>query len=65
MGVAAILVMWPGPFKHTFVPPSHGGSLWNLTLIGQAVYEEIFLKSVDDDGRHNGACLYYKLTKWV
>ena len=25
MGMAAILVMWPGPFEQTFVPPSHGG----------------------------------------
>ena len=27
MGVAAILVMWPGPVVQTFVPPSHGGSI--------------------------------------
>ena len=26
MGMAAILVMWPGPFIQTFVPPSQGGS---------------------------------------
>ena len=39
MSVAAILVMWPGPFEQTFVPPSHGDSTWNLTLIGQAVSE--------------------------
>ena len=31
MGVAAILVMRSGPFEQTFVPPSHGGSTWNLT----------------------------------
>ena len=31
MGMVAILVMWPGPFEQTFVPPSHGGSIWNLT----------------------------------
>ena len=30
MGMVAILVMWPGPFKQTFVPPSQGGSIWNL-----------------------------------
>ena len=42
IGVAAILVMWPGPFEQTFVPPSHGDSIWNLTLIGQAVSEEMF-----------------------
>ena len=40
MGVAAILVMWPGPFEQTFDPPSQGGSILNLTLIGQVVSEE-------------------------
>ena len=40
MGMVAILIMWPGLFEQTFVPPSHGGSIWNLTLIGQAVSEE-------------------------
>ena len=44
MGMAAILVMWPGPFEQTFVPPSNGGSIWNLTLIGQAVSEEKMFK---------------------
>ena len=34
MGMAAILVMWTGLFEQTF------GSLWNLTLIGQADSEE-------------------------
>ena len=54
MGMAAILVMWPGLFEQTFVPPSHGGSIWNLTLIGQAVSEEKMFKETDgqttDDG---------------
>ena len=27
MGMAAILVMWPGPFEQTFIPPSHGDSI--------------------------------------
>ena len=40
MAMAAILVMWPGPFEQTSVPLSHGGIIWNLTLIGQAVSEE-------------------------
>ena len=44
MGMAATLVMWPGLFEQTFVLPSHGGSIWNLTLIGQAVSEETTLK---------------------
>ena len=44
MGMAAILVMWPGPFIQTFVPPSQGGSTYNLALIGQAVSEEKMFK---------------------
>ena len=44
MDMAAILVMWPGSFEQTFVPPSYGGSTWNLTLIGQAVSEEKMFK---------------------
>ena len=63
MGVAAILVTWPGPFEHSFVPPSHGGSIWNLTLIGQAVSEEKTFKECGRQRRtDNGACLHYKLT---
>ena len=27
MGMAAILVMWPGPFEQTFVLPSHRSSI--------------------------------------
>ena len=53
MGMAAILVMWPGLFEQTFVPPSHGGSIWNLTLIGQAVSEKKMFKRCGwrtDDG---------------
>ena len=42
MGMAAILVMWPGPREQTFVPPSHGGSTWNLASIGPAVLEKMF-----------------------
>ena len=43
MGVAAILVMWPGPFV----------SIWNLSLIGPVVSEEKMIE-IDDrwtDGR--------------
>ena len=42
MGMAANLVMWPGPFEQTFVPPSQGGSTWNLASIGKVVAEEMF-----------------------
>ena len=51
MAMAAILVMWPGPFEQTFVPPSHKSSIWNMTLIGQWFLRRRCLKSVDDDGR--------------
>ena len=44
MGMAAILVMWPGPFEQTFVPPSHGDSVWNLASIGPVVSEENMFK---------------------
>ena len=44
MGMAAILVVWPGPFEHTFVPPSHGDSIWNLASIGPVVSEEKMFK---------------------
>ena len=40
MGMAVILVMWPGPFIYTFVPPSKGGSTCNFALTGQAVLEK-------------------------
>ena len=61
MGMAAILVMWLGSFEQTFVTPSHGGSIWNLTLIGQAVSEEKMFKEC---GRRQTteAYLSYKLT---
>ena len=60
MGMAAILVMWSGSFEQTFVPPSHGGSIWNLTLIGQVVSEEKMFKEC---GRRQTteAYLSYKL----
>ena len=50
MAMAAILVMWPGPFEQTFVPPSHRSSTWNLTW-NQWSLRRRCLKSVDDDGR--------------
>ena len=66
MDMAAILVMWPGPFEQTFVPPSHRSSIWNLTLIGPVVSEEKMFKEC---GRRTmtttEAYLSYKLTKWA
>ena len=64
MGMAAILVMWPGQFEQTFVTLSHRSSIWNLTLTGPMVSEENILKSVDDGWRRTmEAYLSYKLTK--
>ena len=57
MGVAAILVMWPGPFEQTFVPTSQGVTIWNLSSIGPVVSEEKMFENVDgrtDDGRTDG-----------
>ena len=47
MGVAAILVMWPGPFEPTFVSASYGVSIWNLSSIGPVVSEEKMFENVD------------------
>ena len=60
MGMAAILVMWPGPFEQTFVLPSHGDSIWNLASIGQVVSEEKMFKECGQWTTE--ACLSYKLT---
>ena len=60
MGIAAILVMWPGPFEQTFVPPSQGGSTWNLASIGPVVSEKMF-ENVDTH-MLTEAYLSYKFT---
>ena len=52
IGMAAILVMWPGPFEQTFVPPSQGGSIWNLASIGPVVSEEKMFENVDIQHTH-------------
>ena len=54
MGMAVILVMWPGPFETTFVPLFHGDSIWNLASICPVVSEEKMFKECGrrtDDGR--------------
>ena len=54
MVMVAILVMWPGPFEQTFIPPSHGDSIWNLASIGPVVSEKKTFKEcgrqTTDDG---------------
>ena len=47
MGMVAILVMWPRPLEHTFIPPSHEESIWNLALISQAVSKEKKFENVN------------------
>ena len=47
MGMAAILVMWPGPFEQAFLSPSQGGSTWNLASIGLVVIEEKKFKTLN------------------
>ena len=56
MGVPAILIMWPRPREQTFVSPTHGGSTWNLALIGQVVLEKKIFENGGrtDDGRTDG-----------
>ena len=49
MGLAAILVMWPGPFEQTFVPVSHEGSIWNFALIGLAVSKKKKFENVESE----------------
>ena len=63
MGMAAILVMWPGPFEQFTVPPIPGGYIWNLVIIGPAVSEEKSFEIVDRRRRwtDNGAFPSYKL----
>ena len=69
MGMAAILVMWPGQFIQTFIPPSQGCSMWSLTLNGQALSKkkmsehcERTTTTTTTDAR---ALVYYKLTFWA
>ena len=47
MGMAAILVMWPGPFEQAFVPLSQVGSIWNLALITPMGSEEKMFENAD------------------
>ena len=47
MEVAAILVMCPRCCEQNFVPPTQGGSTYNLALIGQAVLEEKMFENMN------------------
>ena len=48
MGMAAILVMWTGPFEQIFVSPSQEGSVWNLASTGLVVSEEEMFENADN-----------------
>ena len=56
MGMAAMLVMGPGPFEQLFFPKGPGGCIWNLVAIGPVVSEEKSFEIVDrrtTDGRRS------------
>ena len=58
MGVAAMLVMCPGPFKQTFVPLSYGDSVCNLSSLCPVFPEEMF---VNVDGRTDAGVIGIRL----
>ena len=41
MGMAAMLVMYPGALENFFIPSTPRGSIWNLVSIGPVVLEQI------------------------
>ena len=47
MGMVARLVTWHRPFEQTFIPLSHGGSIWNLASIGLEVSKEKKFENVN------------------
>ena len=51
LGMAAILVKWPGPFEQLFVPLAPGGYIVNLITIGPVVSEEKSFEIVDGPRR--------------
>ena len=61
MGMAVILVMWPGPFEQTLVHTSSVVSIWNLSSIGPVVLEMF----ENGDGRQTESLVYNKLTIWA
>ena len=57
MGMVAILVMWPSPPapEQNFIPPTYGGSTWNLASIGSVLLEKMMFENggrqrPDNDG---------------
>ena len=60
MGMAAILVMWPGRNIQTFFLPLSRGCIWNLIEIGSEVSEEKSFENVD--GRRTDAGRYHPIS---
>ena len=48
MGMVAILVMRPRPYKQTFVPSPYAGAICNLVSIGPVVSEEMSFEDVEN-----------------
>ena len=44
IGMAAILVMWPGPFEQTFIPPHPREAPYEIWLTGPVTLEEKIFK---------------------
>ena len=71
MGMVAILVMWPGRFGQTFVPPSQEGSTWIFGFNwpsgfwGEDVWKCWHTHIHTYPHMDDRACLYYKLTLWA
>ena len=44
MGMAAILVTWPGPFEQTFIltTVTHKSATWNVASMGEGTLQEMF-----------------------
>ena len=58
MGMATILVVWPGRFEQLFVPPTPGGYIWNLVTIGLVVSEEKSFEIIDGRRRRTKPAYY-------
>ena len=56
MGMAAIMVLWPGRNMYTFFPPLPGGCVLNLNKIGPVVSEKKSFENIDD-GRQTDATI--------
>ena len=56
MGMVAILVNGPGHFSNFFIPPTLGGSIWDLSKIGSVASEEKSFENVNRqmDARKDG-----------